>query len=73
MSLRNQQDDWAVRHNGGCGPTFGAGADLRLSNNCNANNRSNHRIGPGAFDNTFLTGGGNYYFTVQEYEVWRVG
>jgi len=54
-----------------CGPVFGAGADLSISNNCNRNTESYSNLphsydGEGSSMNTLM---GGYNFQVHDYEV----
>ncbi|XP_059469186.1 uncharacterized protein LOC132192950 isoform X2 [Neocloeon triangulifer] len=62
---------FAVVYVPNCGPVFGAGADLSISNNCNRNTESYSNLphtydGEGATMNTLM---GGYNFQVQDYEV----
>ena len=72
MPLRTQEQQDAIYCRPGYGPVFGAGHDLFISNNANANTSSRSRLvhtyerPPGRQD-TFFTGSTN--FTVTDYEV----
>ena len=66
------QQQRAIRCHPGNGPAFGAGHDLFISNNANANTSTRSRLGhtyerPPARQETFFTG--STHFTVTDYEV----
>lgn len=55
-----------------CGPIFGAGADLLISNNCNTNTDSYSNL-PHSYDGPSANCGsllGDYNFLVTDYEVY---
>lgn len=54
-----------------CGPIFGAGADLLISNNCNTNKDSYSNL-PHSYDGpngSYETLFGDYNFSIADYEV----
>jgi len=58
-----------------CGPIFGAGADLLISNACNANMDSYSNL-PHSYDGpnaNYTSLFGDYNFSIQDYEVFTVG
>ncbi|XP_063827740.1 uncharacterized protein LOC135077093 [Ostrinia nubilalis] len=62
---------FALCYHPDCGPIFGAGADLLISNNCNANSESYsnlHSYGDGAPASLAP----DYNFTVRDYEVFTI-
>ena len=70
MPLKTQHN--AISSYSSYGPTFGAGHDLHISNNANANSSSYSRLGltyecPPGQQETFFTGSNP--FTVTDYEV----
>ena len=65
----------AIYRNGGYGPTFGGGYDIRISHNANSNTNSytnfqnsNYHI-PGGVQNRLTILAGSYKFTPDEVEV----
>lgn len=57
-----------------CGPIFGAGADLMISNNCNSNIDSYSNL-PHSYDGvnaSCTTLFSDYNFSIQDYEVFTV-
>ena len=72
MPLKTQEQQSAIYCHRCRGPAFGAGHDLFISNNANANTSSRSRLGhtyerPPEQRHTFFTGSKN--FTVTDYEV----
>ncbi|XP_078350446.1 uncharacterized protein LOC144635232 [Oculina patagonica] len=75
MPLKSQQQQYGIYCDCSCGPTFGGGHDLYISDNANTNTSSYSTLGntyecpPGQQD-TFFTDG--RYFTVTNYEVFAL-
>uniref|UniRef100_A0A182SMJ1 Probable small nuclear ribonucleoprotein E n=1 Tax=Anopheles maculatus TaxID=74869 RepID=A0A182SMJ1_9DIPT len=65
---------YAICYHPDCGPIFGAGADLLISNNCNANIESYSNF-PHSYDGPNATFGhlfGDYNFSIIDYEVFTL-
>ncbi|KAG4070335.1 hypothetical protein HA402_006477 [Bradysia odoriphaga] len=63
---------YAICYHPECGPIFGAGADLLISNGCNTNTESYSNLphsydGPNALDTSLF---GDYNFSITDYEVY---
>ena len=74
LPLKANSSKKAIYCDGGCGPTFGAGPDLYISSESNANSDSRSKYLNSSYDcpphvtpSTFLTASDN--FTVNEIEV----
>ncbi|KAL9954739.1 hypothetical protein ACROYT_G042313 [Oculina patagonica] len=72
MQLKSQQQQYAIYCFSGCGPTFGGGHDLHISDNANTNTESYSILGstyecPPGQQSTFFTG-----VTVTNYEVFAL-
>lgn len=66
---------YSICYHKDCGPIFGAGADLLISNCCNANLDSYSNLphsydGPNSNQSSLF---GDYNFTIQDYEVFTLG
>ena len=66
---------YAIYCDSDCGPTFGGGFDLHISNNANTSGKSYSILGysyqlPTGQQNTFFTGARN--FDVTDYEVFEI-
>lgn len=66
---------YSICYHKDCGPIFGAGADLLISNCCNANTDSYSNLphsydGPNSNQSSLF---GDYNFTIQDYEVFTLG
>ncbi|XP_052562986.1 uncharacterized protein LOC120429849 [Culex pipiens pallens] len=65
---------YAICYHPDCGPIFGAGADLLISNNCNINMESYSNF-PHSYDGPNATFGnlfGDYNFSIADYEVFTL-
>ncbi|XP_004522460.1 uncharacterized protein LOC101449859 [Ceratitis capitata] len=65
---------YAICYHPDCGPIFGAGADLLVTNNCNTNMESYSNL-PHSYDGpnaSYMTLFGDYNFTVVDYEVYTL-
>ena len=74
MSLVKDQQN-AIFCDSSCGPTFGGGHDLHISNNANTSGSSHNNLGfsyqlPTGQQSTFFTGARN--FDVTDYEVFGI-
>jgi hypothetical protein len=67
---------YAILSNSSCGPRFGGGADIHVSDNCNTNTNSYTNLGNAYVNDTGITGNtvftGEYNFTVKEIEVFTI-
>lgn len=66
-----------------CGPVFGGGFDISISNQCNKNedsftsfpssyNAEDTQLTKGDYANELLTGEKSQYFSVKDYEVYQI-
>ena len=72
MPLITGREQCGIYCRSDCGPVFGGGHDLYISNNANTNMTSRSRLGstyqyPPGQHGTFLTG--DEYFIVTDYEI----
>ena len=80
LNLKNRNDQYAVVHISGGGPTFGGVNDLAVSSESNTNTNSHLKFGSyeapnrqtGSAGGRFIHVGSNQYFKTLEIEVFQV-
>jgi hypothetical protein len=76
FALKAEKKHAAIWCRSGCGPYFGGGCDIAVSDDCNANTRSRSHLGSSYTNDTRLYGWvvftGSGYFQVKEIEVFEI-